>query len=95
MRNLHLVHDGETCRCCINVDGILGNSEISLAISSEYISIHNAVTCICSTFINFVIYTFMQKTVVNEITTKSNVTAILKNTKTKSEYNINDKTSLN
>ncbi|CAC5393427.1 TTN [Mytilus coruscus] len=34
-RNIHLIHDGETCRCCINVDGIRGNSEISLAISRK------------------------------------------------------------
>lgn len=40
MRNIHLIHDGKTCRCCINVDGISGNYEISLVISSEYISIN-------------------------------------------------------
>lgn len=45
MRNIHLHHDGETCRCYINVDGISGNFEISLAISSEYISINKAVIC--------------------------------------------------
>lgn len=41
---IHLSHDGDICRCCINVDGIRGNSEISIAISSEYI------TVICTSF---------------------------------------------
>ncbi|XP_052080110.1 titin-like isoform X3 [Mytilus californianus] len=45
-RNIQLIHDGETCRCCINVDGIRGNSEISLAISRKpIIDISKAATC--------------------------------------------------
>ncbi|XP_071148690.1 neural cell adhesion molecule 1-like [Mytilus edulis] len=35
MRNVHVVHDGKTCRCSINVDGIMGNFDISLAISRK------------------------------------------------------------
>lgn len=42
-RNMHLQHDGKTCRCCTSVDGITAKSEISVSISSEYISINNAV----------------------------------------------------
>ncbi|CAC5393433.1 unnamed protein product [Mytilus coruscus] len=46
MRNIHVVHDGKTCRCCINVDGISGNSEISLAISRKpMIDISKVATC--------------------------------------------------
>ncbi|CAC5404483.1 unnamed protein product [Mytilus coruscus] len=46
MRNIHVIHSGETCRCCINVNGISGNSEISLAISRKpIIDISKAATC--------------------------------------------------
>lgn len=45
MRNVHVVHDGKTCRCSINVDGILGSFDISLAISSKYISINKSINC--------------------------------------------------
>lgn len=38
MRNIHVVHDGKICRCCVNVDGVSGNSEISMAVNSEYIA---------------------------------------------------------
>ncbi|XP_052080246.1 sialoadhesin-like isoform X2 [Mytilus californianus] len=46
MRNIHVVHDGKTCRCCTNVDGISGHFEISLVISRKpIIDISKAVTC--------------------------------------------------
>ncbi|CAC5393431.1 unnamed protein product [Mytilus coruscus] len=45
-RNIDVIHDGATCKCCVKVDGIVGNFEISLAISRKpIIDISKASTC--------------------------------------------------